>query len=53
MWIKLEEANTLKEKDYTEDSWEKFEKALVAAQEVIKKYRSKWYRNWESIQWFN
>ena len=36
LWIKIEEANTLKEKDYTEDSWEKFEKALVAAQEVIK-----------------
>lgn len=37
LWIKIEEANTLKEKDYSKESWEKFQEALLGAQEVVGK----------------
>jgi flagellar basal-body rod modification protein FlgD len=37
LWIKIEEANTLKEKDYTKETWENFQESLIAAQEIIGK----------------
>ncbi len=37
LWIKIEEANTLKKRDYTEESWESFQEVLMASQEIIGK----------------
>lgn len=37
LWIKIEEANTLKEKDYIKETWENFQESLIAAQEIIGK----------------
>ncbi len=37
LWIKIKDAEKLKETDYTEETWEKFSTALLAAKETFDK----------------